>query len=252
MGRDSQLDWPAVLPVPETEPPPGDRPASLSWRQTARAVLPAFLITRLLTFLAGVVAIQAWGVKPVQDVYDPAGLTTKLGGTFQDLFGPYIRWDAVWFLDIAGVGYPTSYAPRTAFFPLYPVLVNVGGFLVRSPMVAGLLLSLACAYAGAMLVHRLTDMELGRRSAGMAVWALLAFPGSLWLTAVYSEGLFLLLSAGCLYAARRRRWPLAALCGVLAALTRSAGIVLVVPLLVVAWQTHRADVRARRQSDPRD
>jgi hypothetical protein len=250
MGRHTQLERPAALGDVQDAPrrrgdaaatrgggrPDGPRPAPLSWRGTARAVLPAFLVTRLVTLIAGVVGAGLWGIHDADAVYDPAGLTTGLGGVVDRLVAPYARWDAVWFLDIANQGYPTSYAPRTAFFPLYPVLINVGGFVVGSPLIAGLAISTACAYGGAMFVHRLTELELGRPAAGMAVWALLVFPGSLWLTAVYSEGLFLLLSAGCLYFARERRWAAAAVLGALAAATRSAGVVLVVPILVMAWQ----------------
>jgi hypothetical protein len=252
MGRETQLPWPADLRAPEPPPRVAPRPRPLTWRETARAVLPAFLITRLVTLVAGVAGVLIWGVKDVEAVYDPAGLTSGLGGVVDTLVAPYARWDAVWFLDIAHVGYPTSYAPRTAFFPLYPVLLNIGGFVLRSPLIAGLLISIACAYVGAMVVHRLTDRELGRPAAGVAVWALLAFPGSLWLTAVYSEGLFLLVSAGCLLAARDRRWIAAGVLGALAASTRSAGVVLLVPILVMAWQARVDDRRAERARDPRD
>jgi hypothetical protein len=252
MGRESQLAWAAPLRAPEPPPEDAPRPPELTWRQTARAVLPAFLLTRLVTLVAGVAGVLIWGIKDVEAVYDPAGLTVGLGGLVDTLVAPYARWDAVWFLDIAHVGYPTSYAPRTAFFPLYPVLLNVGGFVLRSPLIAGLVISTACAFVGAMIVHRLTDRELGRPAAGAAVWVLLAFPGSLWLTAVYSEGLFLLLSAGCLLAARDRRWAIAGVLGALAAATRSAGVVLVVPILVMAWDAHRQDLLAARRRDPRE
>lgn len=194
------------------------------------------------------------GLESARDVYDPVGYTTELGHTFSTLIAPLARWDSVWFLDIADVGYPTSYPPRAAFFPLYPVLMRVGGWIVGSPLVAGLLISFVCAFVGAMIVHRLTELELGRRAAGAAVWALLAFPGSMWLTAVYSEGLFLLLSAGALLAARQRAWLMAGLLGALASSTRSAGVVLIVPLAVMAWSQYRAQrarTQAPRADDPR-
>jgi len=246
MGRHTQLGRPVALEppppapavAPATVPSPASeaRAAPLPWGATARAIVPAFVVTRLVTLVAGVLGAALWGIHDGAATYDPAGLTTGLGDTIDRLVAPYARWDAVWFLDIANQGYPTNYEPRTAFFPLYPVLLNVGGFVLGSPVIAGLLISSACAFAGAMVVHRLTELELGRPAAGMAVWALMAFPGSLWLTAVYSEGLFLLVSAAALLAARERQWVLVAVFGALAATTRSAGVVLVVPILVMAWQ----------------
>ena len=246
MGRHTQLERPAALeddpgaPAPRAPLPRplSDRPAALSvlgWGATARAILPAFLITRGVVLAAALIGIALWGVHDASAVYDPAALTTGLGAVGDRLVAPFARWDAVWFLDIANVGYPTSYAPRTAFFPLYPGILRVGG-LLGSPVVVGILVSSACTFLGAMLLHRLTELELGRPAAGAAVWVLFAFPGSLWLTAVYSEGLFLLLSVGCLYFARERRWAMVAILGALAAMTRSAGVVLAVPVLVMAWQ----------------
>jgi hypothetical protein len=248
MGRDSQVDWTAALTVPTPASERDAPPPPLTWRQTALAVLPAFLVTRLVVLVSGIVAIQIWGVKAVQDIYDPAGYTTELGELLSTAIGPLARWDAVWYIDIAEVGYPTDYPPRTAFFPLYPVLLRIGGWFVGSPLVAGLLISLVCAFVGTMLFHRLTDLELGRPAAKAATWALLAFPGSMWFTAVYSEGLFLLLSVGCLLAARQRMWAVAGALGALSAATRSAGIVLMVPLALIAWDQFR---QRPRPLDPR-
>ncbi|MEV4418718.1 mannosyltransferase family protein [Patulibacter sp. NPDC049589] len=245
MGRHTQLERPAALedlpaspagPItaPATVAGAASRDAPLSWAETARVVLPAFVLTRVAVLVAGIAGAALWGIH-TDEVYDPAGLTTGLGALTDRLVAPFARWDAVWFLDIANHGYPTSYLPRTAFFPLYPGLLRAGS-VVGSPLLAGLLISTVCAYGGAMLLHRMTELELGRRAARASVWVLLVFPGSLWLTAVYSEGLFLLISVGCLYAARERQWMVVAVLGALAATTRSAGIVLVVPILVIAWQ----------------
>lgn len=249
MGRDSQVDWNVAFtsPARSSAAPPVGPP--LSWRATALAVLPAFLATRVVILLAGIGAIQIWGVKRLQDVYDPAHYTTALGDAVSTLIAPLARWDAVWFVDIAEVGYPTDYAPRTAFFPLYPLVLRFGGWVVGSPLVAGLLISFVCAFVGSMLLFRLTELELGRRTANATVWALLAFPGSMWLTAVYSEGLFLMLSVGCLLAARQRVWWLAAVLGALASSTRSAGVVLMVPLALIAWDQYW---RRPQPDDPRD
>jgi hypothetical protein len=47
---------------------------------------------------------------------------------------------------------------------------------------------------------------------------------------VYTESLFLLLSVGAFYAARRERWTVASLLGCLAALARANGVLIVLPL----------------------
>lgn len=246
-ARDQPLAAPGrILPAPARA---ADVPHRLTWTQTALAVLPAFVVTRLIALAAGAGAVSLWGTTardgvPTSSTFDPLGRSAELGHGLSTLVAPLVRWDSIWLLDVADVGYPTDYAPRTAFFPLYPLLVHLLGGLLQSPLLAGLVISGACAFGGTMIVHRLTDRELGRPAATAAVWALLLFPGSLWLSAVYTEGLFLLLSAGCVMAARDERWALAGGLGLLAALTRSAGIVLVVAVLATAaerwWRIRRA------------
>ncbi|WP_320670179.1 mannosyltransferase family protein [Patulibacter defluvii] len=246
-ARDQSLDAPARLRPPRVRTAAAT--ADATWARTALAVLPAYLVSRLIVLLSGAGAVSLWGTTSRDGVatattFDPLGRTAELGHDLSVLIAPLARWDSVWLLDVADVGYPTDYAPRTAFFPLYPLLVRLVGTVLGSPLLAGLLVSGACAFGGAMLVHRLTARELGAPAAGAAVWALLLFPGSLWLSAVYSEGLFLLLSAACVLAARQDRWALAGVLGLLAALTRSAGVVLVVALLATAgerwWRARRA------------
>ena len=65
------------------------------------------------------------------------------------------------------------------------------------------------------------------------MWALALFPGALFFSAVYSEALYLALSVGCVLRARTGRWAWAGALGALGAATRSAGVVLVVPLAVM-------------------
>jgi hypothetical protein len=85
------------------------------------------------------------------------------------------------------------------------------------------------------VLHRLALIELGEGPARAAVWLLACFPAAFFLSAVYSESLFLVLSLGSVYAARTGRWWWAGALGALAAATRSAGVVLLVPLALLWW-----------------
>lgn len=173
--------------------------------------------SRAVIWAAGLAAIAAYGLNPAWHGFDPAGLT--------DGYLPLAaRWDAVWFLTIAQDGYDGG--ARPAFFPLYPLLVAALG----GSAWAGLAVSSACAVAALAVVHRLAALELGTAAAGATVLAIAFFPTSFFLTAVYSESLFLALSAGAFLAARTGRPALAGALGALAAGTRSIGVLLVVPL----------------------
>jgi hypothetical protein len=198
--------------------------------------LSATIWTRVLVLAVAVVAVAIFGVHESNELsFDRPGLTHPFAGWADTLLSPLARWDSAWYLDIAHSGYA---GPSSAFFPLYPVLVR-GLAVVSAPgalLVASYIVSLAALVGALYLLHRLVTLEL--RSADVArdaVLMLALFPGALWLGAPYSESLFLLLSVGAFYAARSDRWAWAGGCAALASATRSAGIVLLVPLALLWW-----------------
>src|SRR3954468_23649354 len=228
------------------------RPVALA-RASARAGLhddaavadatAALVVSRLLVWAAGAVAAALWGLSARVTLFDPGAVTRPFGPAGNALVAPLARWDSVWYLAIAHDGYPADDPRRAAFFPLYPLLVRAGNTVVGSPIVAGALVSVACFAVALVLLRRLTEVELGAPAARAAVWAIALFPGAVFFSAVYSEALYLALSVGCLYAARTGRWGWAGAAGALGAATRSAGVVLVVPLAVM-WLGQR-DRRVR-------
>jgi hypothetical protein len=64
-------------------------------------------------------------------------------------------------------------------------------------------------------------------------WIAAFWPSALVWTAVYTEGLFLALAAGCLWAAWRGHVPAAAVLGAAAGLLRPNGLMLALPLVVL-------------------
>jgi hypothetical protein len=202
-----------------------------------RAAAGTLVLSRLLVATVAIAAAAVAGVDAGNARnFDQPFLTHPFGGAGDWLLSPLARWDSVWYLDIAHSGYG---GPSTAFFPLYPLLVRVlaPGGSPGALLVAGYVVSLA-ALAGALyLLYRLVALELGERSARTAIAMVALFPGALWLGAPYSESLFLLLSVGAFYAARTGHWAWAGACAGLASATRSAGVVLIAPLLVLWWQS---------------
>jgi hypothetical protein len=199
-----------------------------------------------VVWVAGLGAIAVWGLHAGHRVaFDPAGVTRPFGAFGDLLVAPAARWDSVWFLTIADSGYDGG--DRTAFFPLYPLLVRMAGTLCGSPLVAAIALSCAAFVAALAAFHRLATIEVGEEGARWAVLSLALFPGALWFSAAYSESLFLMVSVGAVLAARQRRWAVAGALGALAAATRSAGLVLLVPLALLWWDARR--VREARVAD---
>lgn len=229
-----------------------------AWRERSEATryaLRTFAWTRALVAVVAVFAAvslgPAGGGAGARNAakFDEPALTHPLGGFGDVALAPLARWDAVWYLRIADSGYADpvtgDVGPRAAFFPAYPVLARglavLGGGSRGALLIASYLVALAAFLAALVLLYRLTELELGRDVARPTVLLLAVFPGALFFGAPYSESLFLLVSVGAFYAARTGRWPVAGALAAVASGCRSAGILLLVPLLLLYLYGPRAD-----------
>lgn len=206
--------------------------------------------SRILVWAAGVAGVLVWPTLVGAGVwrkFDPDLLTAPFGSLGDLLIAPAARWDSAWYLAIAAGGYGHD-AARTAFFPLYPLLVRaLGGPAdalgagVGAYLLAGVLVSLVALAAGLAVVHRLAALELGDADARLTATLVALFPTAYAFSAVYSESLFLALSAGALYAGRLGRWRWAGVLAGLASATRNTGVLLVVPLALLYLYGPRGD-----------
>lgn len=153
----------------------------------------------------------------------------------------FAAWDSGWYFDIAQRGYYWNAAGQSslAFFPLYPMLMRAVawpfGGSDRALWTAGIVLSYACLFLGLAVLHRLSERTFGDREiARRTVLYVAVFPFAYFFTQVYTESLFLLTSVSAVTAAVASRWGWAGLFGALTALTRPNGILIAVPLGVLA------------------
>ncbi len=195
--------------------------------------------SRVFLALVALVTVATLGVRD-RALFLRDARAEDLQGFAALLFEPWAHWDGVWFIRIAADGY-AAHENSQAFFPLYPLLVRgLAAVTGGSYVVAGVLISLVC-YAGAMLLlYRLAKAEFGAPAALWSVVFISVFPTALVFQAVYSESLFLLLSLACFALARRGRWLPAGFAGLLATLTRSSGLALLVPLALMWWEQRQA------------
>ncbi len=237
--------------------PPVELVASTAQSAAVRDCWRALWVSRVVVLLAGVGAVAAFGVGRARSAYDPRGVTSGFGWLGDLLAAPVARWDSVWYLVIAHYGYSPDLgsftAPRTAFFPLYPLEVRGISTLGVPPIAAGVALSLVAFAAALYGIHRLCTLELGRLAgdldsahprgdvARLAVLVTALAPMAFFFSAVYSEALYLALSVGVFWCARQGRWTWVAALGALASATRSAGVVLVVPALLLYLYGPRED-----------
>jgi hypothetical protein len=230
-----------------------DEERMIALRDSGRALLGS----RALVWLVGSATLLTLGFGPLRKAFDPPGVTRGFGWLGDALAGPAARWDSSWYLVIAHYGYRPDLgaftAPRAAFFPLYPLGLRAVSWLGTPPVLAGVLLSTLALALALYGIHRLTTLEFrdgalalagttrAREVARLAVLLTAFAPMAFFLSAVYSESLFLALSVGVFWSARRGRWAAAGALCALAGATRSAGILLVVPAAILYLYGPRED-----------
>jgi hypothetical protein len=246
---------------------------ALALRDTWRALAGS----RLAVWAAGTGAVLAFGFGPARKVIQHADLTLGLGSVGNVLAAPAARWDAAWYLLIVRAGYApalgSATTARSAFFPLYPLVVRGLSTLLVPEVLAGVLVSVAAMAAALYFLHRLTALEVRTGSLGaaarpleavasgrprevarLAVLVVAFSPVAFFLSAVYSESLYLALSVGVFWCARRGRWMWAGGLGALAGATRPIGVLLLAPAIILYLYGPREDappeLRARGWARP--
>ncbi|MDQ3636454.1 MAG: glycosyltransferase family 39 protein [Actinomycetota bacterium] len=195
----------------------------------------AFALSRLLFMGVGA------GAATLLPQADPAGDPLGPAG----LLGYWALWDGAWYSEIATAGYGEREPASTAFFPLLPMLVKLGIVLGGGPAFWGVMVSLVSTLFALFFVYRISEHLFDARAARAATLCLAFFPTAFFLNAVYTEALFLALTAGTVWAALvRRDFLVAGLLGALAAATRNVGVLLLVPLFF-EWVRHRRELGLR-------
>ncbi len=171
------------------------------------------------------------GYFKAQTLPPPSQKEGAWAGVSSPWLNPWTTFDSRHYIDIAQAGYNPL---RSAFFPLYPLLMRLlaGPHASQNTLaLVGILVSNAAFLTALWLLYLLTRDEWGEDIARRAVWIEAFFPAAAFSAAVYTESLFLALSLGVFWFARQKKWWLCALFGLLTGLTRNSGPVLFLALL---------------------
>lgn len=203
----------------------------------------------LLVYLAARLILLVWSILaplliPAPTTPDPV-LRPYLGqphftsGVTGLLLGPWQRFDTQRYLRIAAEGY--AHEEDSVFPPLYPLATRALGLLfgggAAGNLWAATLISNLAFIGLLILLYIAAEYDLGAHFAPRTLLYLTFFPTGFFLLAPYTESLFIFLALASLWSARHNgRFWLAGILGLLAALTRLTGWVLVVPLVYEWWR----------------
>ena len=229
VGQDVSV---AASEASETNP---KQSARRGWIDAFKHIFPIYLATHIafvmLTYLASLFSIKNF----TSTALDPRTLLTA-----------WDRWDSGQFEAIAAHVYTHRY--HAAFFPLYPYLERFLGFVTGGPFIAGLIISNIAGLALFVVLYKLVKDDFDESLAGRTLLYLAVFPTSFFLAAAYNESVFLCLTLLSFYSMRNGRWWQAGIFGLLAALTRSSGLFLLLPFCYEYVRQHQFQWKAIRFS----
>lgn len=150
------------------------------------------------------------------------------------LLGMWVRWDAVWYLSIADIGYDYEKGDfgSTAFFPAYPLIIRLLKPLFGNTVLTGLIIGNALFLISLLVFFRFLYEHItqNRQVINCSLMYLAIYPSAFHFAAPYTESLFLLASLVVIMAAYRQQWWLAGLVGAIASATRIPGVLLMLPV----------------------
>jgi hypothetical protein len=153
------------------------------------------------------------------------------GAGLADVPALWSRWDAPHYIKLAELGYggylEDGQPLFLVFFPLYVWLTRLFALVIPDTALAGMTVSFLCFGWGSVYLYRLSCEEYGPGAARRSLALLWTFPFAFFFGGIMTESLFLLTTTAGLYYIRRHQWGRAALWGILAAMTRMQGVLLV-------------------------
>lgn len=195
-------------------------------------IIILFTFWRLLLLLTAAAAIA----------FLPLAGNNYLGGGYDNYINlpilySWANFDGEHYLSISLYGYQRL---QHAFFPLYPLMIYLIGKIINifssfttiNFLIIGMLISNLSFLLALKIFYKLLRLDYNEGLSFLVISILLIFPTSYYFASLYTESLYLLLSIGCFYFARQRKWFLSSILGILATATRIVGIFLLLGLLI--------------------
>jgi hypothetical protein len=214
--------------------------------RSARAALFTFALTRVIVLVIFVLTAHlTLGQASFGGAVQEPHISFERGHVSQKLQEIVQSADANWYKDIARLGYEAGPFMNDrqhswAFFPLYPIILRAAASVTGEYPLTGVALSNILFLLGLILLHRTArEFGLDEEDANRTIFYIAVFPTSYFFSLPLTESLFLCLTVGSFYAAKRDAWWTAGLLGALASATRVNGVLLLPVLTLLYWQRYR-------------
>ncbi len=191
-------------------------------------VLKSFFVWRVTTLIVAIFSIR----------YVPLLGENFFGGKLinymkNPLFWGWANFDGEHYLSIAMNGYKDL---QQAFFPAYPIVVNLFSNLFGSELPAylwsGIVVSNLFFIASLVVFWNTIRLDYSEKIAKTAIILLLVFPTSFYFASVYTESLFLFTSLLIYYLYRKEQYFWAGMVGIVMTSTRIYGVLVLFMILV--------------------
>lgn len=194
-----------------------------------KKIIVAFIIIKIIVISTGFIAYNLV----------PEDQATRQILSDNIFLNPWAQYDTNAYFDIAKNGYNSQFmngVSNYGWYPLYPLLIKIFSF-IGYDLAAFLISNIASFFAIVYLFILIRD-EFGASVTKRSILYILLFPTAYFMTAMYTESLFLLFIVASFYYARKDKWLAAGIFGFLAALTRMQGAIMVFPLLYMYFKKY--------------
>ncbi|MBQ4090323.1 MAG: hypothetical protein IJC56_10680 [Clostridia bacterium] len=209
------------------------KPKTPIW-QVLLWVAAAFIVSRGLMFLGGALAANAKGI-----------LETYL--EHPDWY--WTRWDGHHYIGLIENWYVNEGDPRLhiVFFPLYPAIGRIIHLTTGlSPTACAYLVSNLMFIGCGVVMFRLAEVTYGKGAGLKAMLLMNLSPLTLFCSTTYTESTFMLTTLCAVYFARRQKFGLALVFGMLSANSRMVGMATAIPIFFEMLRAKADMPRAKR------
>ncbi|MGM9936291.1 MAG: glycosyltransferase family 39 protein, partial [Candidatus Ornithomonoglobus sp.] len=184
-------------------------------KKTLAGIFIAAVLSRLLILAVSVMALRLSGnSKSLYEIFSTPG----------DV--PHYLYLAEHWYQSAG-----EKANLIVFFPLMPMLIAVFRVILRSYLISGLVISYLSFGIASCYFYKLLRIDYDEERSYDGLLAMFMAVFGVFFLSAHTESLFIMLVAMVLYYMRKKNWILSGAIGFFAALTKTQGMLLFIPVV---------------------